>query len=71
MGVFYGHAFTNMPRPQLNGSCALGKLPQCWYVDFVASPHIYANRGAGGYHSPQCVSDSVRRAEKLRFDKTD
>jgi hypothetical protein len=71
VGVFYGYPFTNMPRPQLNGHYALGKLLQCPDLDFVASPHIYDNRGHGGYHSPQCVSDSVRRAGKLHFDEVD
>jgi beta-galactosidase len=59
VGVFYGYPSTNMPRPQLNGQYALGKPLQCPYADFLASPHIYDSWGQDGYHSPQCVSDSV------------
>jgi hypothetical protein len=69
--VFYGYQFSNMPRPQLNGHYALQRLLDSEYVDMLASPHSYSYRGEGGYHSPQCVADSVRRAGKIHFDEID
>ena len=71
VGVFYGYQFSDMPRPQLNGHYALARLLASSAVDFLASPHAYSNRGEGGYHSPQAVSDSIRRAGKLHFDEID
>jgi hypothetical protein len=40
-------------------------------VDLIASPHSYDNRGYGGYHSPQAMADSARRANKMHFDEVD
>lgn len=69
--VFYGYQFSNMPRPQLNGHYGLHKLLDSSTVDMIASPHAYSNRGEGGYHSPQAVADSIRRAGKIHFDEID
>jgi hypothetical protein len=69
--VFYGYQFSDMPRPQLNAHYALGRLLASPEIDLVASPHAYCNRGEGGYHSPQCVADAVRRAGKIHFDESD
>ena len=69
--VYYGYQFSDMPRPQLNGHYALARLLASPAVDIVASPHAYSNRGEGGYHSPQTVIDSIRRAGKLHFDEID
>ena len=71
VGVFYGYQFSDMPRPQLNGHYALARLLASPSVDFLASPHAYSNRGEGGYHAPQAVADSIRRAGKLHFDEID
>ncbi len=71
VGVFYGYQFSDMPRPQLNGHYALARLLGSPSVDFLASPHAYSNRGEGGYHAPQAVADSIRRAGKLHFDEID
>jgi hypothetical protein len=69
--VFYGYQFSNMPRPQLNGHYALRQVLDSPAVDMLASPHSYSYRGEGGYHTPQAVSDSIRRAGKLHFDEID
>lgn len=69
--VFYGYQFSNMPRPQLNGHYALRCLLDSKDVDLIASPHSYSNRGEGGYHSPQSMADSIRRAGKIHIDEID
>ncbi|HEY3341199.1 MAG TPA: beta-galactosidase, partial [Anaerolineae bacterium] len=69
--VFYGYQFSNMPRPQLNAHYAAKRLLDSAAVDMIASPHAYSNRGEGGYHSPQAIADSIRRAGKLHFDEID
>jgi len=69
--TFYGYHFSDMPRPHLNGHYALARLLASPYVDMIASPHAYNNRGQGGYHSPQAVGDAIRRAGKLHFDEID
>ena len=43
---------------------ALAKLVDSPAVDMIASPHSYDNRGYGGYHSPQAMADTARRAGK-------
>ena len=69
--IFYGYQFSDMPRPQLNAHYSLARLLASPAVDAIASPHAYCNRGEGGYHSPQAVADSIRRAGKLHFDEND
>jgi len=69
--VFYGYPFCHLPRPQLIGHNALAKLLASHAVDLIASPHSYDNRGEGGYHSPQAMADSARRANKMHFDEVD
>jgi hypothetical protein len=69
--VFYGYQFSDMPRPQLNGHYALRRLLQSSAVDMIASPHAYSNRGEGGYHAPQSMADTIRRAGKLHIDEID
>ncbi len=69
--VFYGYQFSDMPRPQLNGHYALRRLLDSAAIDMIASPHAYSNRGEGGYHAPQAVADTIRRAGKLHIDEID
>jgi len=69
--VFYGYQFSNMPRPQLNGHYALERLLASDAVDMIASPHCYGNRGEGGYHAPQSLAETIRRAGKIHFDEID
>lgn len=69
--VFYGYQFSNMPRPQLNGHYALRRLLHSDAVDLIASPHAYGYRGEGGYHSPQSMADTIRRAGKIHIDEID
>jgi len=69
--VFYGYQFSDMPRPQLNAHYALRRLLTSPAVDLIASPHAYCNRGEGGYHSPQSIADTIRRAGKIHFDEID
>lgn len=69
--VFYGYQFSNMPRPQLNGHYALQRLLASDAVDMIASPHCYGNRGEGGYHAPQSLAETIRRAGKIHFDEID
>jgi hypothetical protein len=69
--VFYGYQFSNMPRPQLNAHYALRRLLKSDAVDLIASPHAYGYRGEGGYHSPQSMADTIRRAGKIHIDEID
>ncbi len=69
--AFYGYPFCHLPRPQLIGHNALARLLASPAVDLIASPHSYDNRGYGGYHSPQAMADSARRAGKMHFDEVD
>ena len=69
--IFYGYQFCDMPRIQLNGHLSLERVLASPAVDMIASPHVYANRGEGGYHGPQAIGDVVRRAGKLHFDEID
>jgi len=69
--TYYGYPFCHLPRPQLIGHNNLAKLLASPAVDLIASPHSYDNRGYGGYHSPQSMADSIRRAGKMHFDEVD
>ncbi len=69
--VFYGYQFSNMPRPTLNAHYAVEKLLASPVVDMLASPHAYSQRGHGGYHAPQALAESIRRAGKLHLDEID
>jgi hypothetical protein len=69
--TFYGYPFCHLPRPQLIGHNALARLLDSPAVDLLASPHSYDYRGYGGYHSPQGMADSARRAHKMHFDEVD
>ncbi len=69
--VFYGYQFSNMPRPQLNAHYALETVLSSPNVDMIASPHAYGNRGEGGYHAPQALAETIRRAGKIHFDEVD
>jgi hypothetical protein len=69
--AFYGYPFCHLPRPQLIGHNALARLLDSPAVDLLASPHSYDHRGYGGYHSPQGMADSARRANKMHFDEVD
>jgi hypothetical protein len=69
--VFYGYQFSNMPRPTLNAHYAVEKLLASDAVDMIASPHAYSNRGHGGYHAPQALAESIRRAGKIHLDEID
>ena len=69
--VFYGYQMINMPRPQLCAHYALRRLLASPLVDMVACPHSYSNRGEGGYHTPQTVADTIRRAGKIYIDEID
>jgi hypothetical protein len=69
--TFYGYPFCHLPRPQLLGHNAMAKLLESPAVDLIASPHSYDNRGYGGYHAPQSMADTVRRAGKMHFDEVD
>ncbi len=60
-----------MPRPQLNGHYALEPVLASPYVDLIASPHAYGYRGEGGYHAPQALAETIRRAGKIHFDEID
>jgi hypothetical protein len=69
--TFYGYPFCHLPRPQLLGHNAMARLLESHAVDLIASPHSYDNRGYGGYHSPQSIADTIRRAGKMHFDEVD
>jgi len=69
--VFYGYQFNMMPRPQLNGHYALNKVLASTNVDMIASPHAYGYRGEGGYHAPQSLAETIRRAGKIHYDEID
>jgi hypothetical protein len=69
--VFYGYQFSNMPRPQLNAHYAAERVLSSPYVDLIASPHAYSNRGDGGYHAPQALAESIYRAGKIHLDEID
>jgi hypothetical protein len=70
--IFYGYTMELGAQPlgiAPSGHLALGRLLKSPYVDAVAGPIGYFNRGLGGYFMG--AVDSVQRAGKLWFNEDD
>jgi len=74
VGVFYGYTWTGFFRGfymQNAGHLALSRLLHSPYVDFIAAPYDYDNRGTEGVCFSQSIPETVVLHGKLFFTEAD
>jgi hypothetical protein len=74
VGVFYGYIWTGFFRGfymQNAGHLAFSKVLDSPYIDFIASPYDYDNRGVGGVNFSQSIPETVTIHGKLFFTEFD
>lgn len=74
VGVFYGYIWTGLFRGfymQNAGHLALSKILHSPYVDFIAAPCEYDNRGTEGVCFSQSIPETVALHGKLFFNEVD